>query len=139
MGILNVTPDSFYDGGRYLNEKTMLKHVEKMIEDGADFIDVGGMSSRPGAKNISEKEELKRVIPAIHSIKKKFPNILVSIDTFRAKVVQQAVDAGASIVNDISAGSLDKELLKTVAHLKTPYILMHMKGTPSNMQKKTFL
>lgn len=134
MGVLNVTPDSFYDGGRYSHLAKLLKQVEKMIREGADIIDVGGMSSRPGATIIEAKDELKRVLPAIRAIKREFPNSLLSIDTLRAEVVQQAVDSGASIVNDISAGNFDEQLLPTVAQLNVPYILMHMQGKPATMQ-----
>jgi len=135
MGILNVTPDSFYDGGKYQTEKQMLNHVEKMLEEGADFIDVGGASSRPGAKMISVKEEMHRLIPAIESIVKKFPDVVISADTFRPEVARAAVEAGASLINDISAGCFDVELFETAAQLKVPYVLMHMKGRPATMQK----
>lgn len=136
MGILNVTPDSFYDGGRHQSDRQMLAHVEKMLAEGADFIDVGGMSSRPGAKMISEATELKRVIPAVTLITRRFPKALVSVDTFRSHVARLAIEAGASMINDISAGRFDKKLFETAARLKTPYVLMHMKGTPANMQKR---
>lgn len=135
MGILNVTPDSFYDGGNFTTDKKILKHVEQMLKEGADFIDIGGMSSRPGTNMISEKEETKRVIPAIELIKKNFAKTTISIDTFRSTVAKQAVQAGASIINDISGGNFDRAMFKTAAILKTPYILMHMKGMPHNMQK----
>ncbi|MGB0862984.1 MAG: dihydropteroate synthase [Saprospiraceae bacterium] len=135
MGILNVTPDSFFDGGRYQNEKNTLSQVEKMLKDGASIIDVGGMSSRPGAEIISESEELKRVLPIIKLITKNFPQTIISIDTIRAKVAKESVEHGASIINDISAGSLDEALFQTVADLGVPYILMHMKGKPKTMQK----
>ncbi len=133
MGILNVTPDSFYDGGLYVRESSLLKQVEKMVVDGADFIDIGGYSSRPGAEDISIAEEWKRVGPAIQSIKKEFPSVLLSIDTFRSQVAQKAVDEGCDMVNDISAGQLDKEMFKTVAALQVPYVIMHMRGTPQTM------
>ena len=133
MGILNVTPDSFYDGGLYARESSLLKQVEKMVVDGADFIDIGGYSSRPGAEDISIAEEWKRVGPAIQSIKKEFPSVLLSIDTFRSQVAQKAVDEGCDMVNDISAGQLDKEMFKTVAALQVPYVIMHMRGTPQTM------
>lgn len=135
MGILNVTPDSFFDGGKYQSEKAIFKQVEQMLQEGADFIDVGGMSTRPGAKMISEKEELKRVIPVISLLNKKFPGALISVDTFRAKVAREAVNNGAVIVNDISGGNFDKKLIPTVAEMKVPYILMHLQGTPQTMQK----
>jgi dihydropteroate synthase len=135
MGILNVTPDSFFDGGRYQNEKKTLSQVERMLNDGASIIDVGGMSSRPGAKIISVEEELQRVVPVIDLIIKNFPQTVISIDTIRAKVAKKSVEHGASIINDISAGNIDSELFQTVADLGVPYILMHMKGTPETMQK----
>ena len=134
MGILNVTPDSFFDGGRYQDQ--FLAQTEKMLKEGATFIDVGGMSSRPGAKIIDAEEELQRVIPVINAIQKEFPRTLISIDTVRAKVAKEAVEAGASLVNDISAGKIDKDLLPTVATLKVPYVLMHMQGKPENMQDR---
>lgn len=134
MGILNVTPDSFFDGGKHSSDKAILTQTEKMILEGAAIIDIGGMSSRPGAEIIDTDEELKRVIPAIEKIKTEFPEIIISIDTIRSKTAKTAVEAGASIVNDISAGKLDAKMYETVAELGTPYILMHMKGTPQNMQ-----
>ena len=138
MGILNITPDSFYDGGRWSGDISLaVDQAGKMIEDGATIIDVGGYSSRPNAKNISTEEELERVIPVIQAIVAKYPEAIISIDTFRAKVAASAVTAGASIINDISGGSLDEEMLNTVAALNVPYILMHMKGTPQNMQEHT--
>ena len=137
MGILNVTPDSFFDGGRYNSSDKVLKQVEKMIISGADIIDVGGYSSRPGAKNISISEELKRVIPTIKLIKEKFPKTLISIDTFRSEVASESIISGGDIINDISGGNLDTQMFKTVAKLKTPYILMHMRGNPSNMMTNT--
>lgn len=134
MGILNITPDSFFDGGKYKNEKQILSQVEKMLNDGATFIDVGAYSSRPGAKHISEDEELNRITPIIKLLVKEFPEISLSIDTFRSKVAQETVQAGASIINDISGGSLDKNMFTTIAELQVPYILMHMKGTPQTMK-----
>jgi len=136
MGILNVTPDSFYDGFKYGDETSILKQVEKMVSEGADFIDVGGYSTRPGAEDISQEEELSRVMPAIKLITKKFPDTIVSIDTFRARVAKQAVEAGASLINDISGGDLDKDMFDTVASLQIPYIIMHMKGTPQTMTQE---
>ena len=135
MGILNVTPDSFFDGGKYFDKKTILKRAESIINEGATIIDIGGYSSRPGAKNISEEEELERVINPIKSIVKKFPEAIISIDTFRSKVAKKAIEAGASIINDISAGEMDSKMFETVRELQVPYIIMHMKGTPQNMQK----
>lgn len=134
MGILNVTPDSFFDGGRYQTDKIILERCEKMLKEGARMIDIGGMSSRPGAEIVRVEEELKRVLPAIDLVMGEFPDTIISIDTIRAKVAKEAVEHGASIVNDISAGSLDEDLFQTVADLDVPYILMHMKGTPKNMQ-----
>jgi len=135
MGILNTTPDSFFFGSRSQNLDDTLKIVEKMLNEGADFIDIGGVSTRPGAAEVSEEEELKRVVPMIEIILKEFPETLISIDTYRAKVAKETVDAGAAIINDISAGNLDENLLKTVTELKVPYVLMHMQGTPKTMQK----
>lgn len=134
MGILNVTPDSFYDGGKYTQGSFILEQVEKMLQEGASIIDVGGMSSRPGAEIIEVEKELNRVIPVIEAIAKEFPEAIVSIDTIRAKVAKEAIEAGASMVNDISAGNLDSDLLATVGKLNVPYILMHIQGTPKTMQ-----
>ena len=135
MGILNITPDSFYDGGNYKDEKDILNQVEKMLNEGATFIDVGGYSSRPGANHVSEDEESKRVIPVIELILKQFPETLISIDTFRSKIAKSSIEVGAAIINDISAGKLDEEMLPIVGKLHAPYIMMHMKGTPQNMQQ----
>ena len=137
MGILNVTPDSFYDGGFYDNQKKVLNQVEKMINDGASIIDIGGYSSRPGADNISPEVELARVLPILKLIKERFSKILISIDTFRSVVAKQCVENGADIINDISGGSLDSKMFETVAKLNVPYIIMHMRGNPSNMMDKT--
>jgi dihydropteroate synthase len=137
MGILNVTPDSFYDGGRYAQENTFLKQVEKMIEEGVDFIDVGGYSSRPNAIDISEKEELDRVIPVVKVLLKEFPSAIISVDTFRSAIAKAAIESGASLVNDISAGELDNEMISTIATLNVPYIAMHMRGTPQTMTQFT--
>lgn len=137
MGILNVTPDSFFSDSRIANEETLLKRAAKMLKEGATILDVGGMSSRPGAAIISVQEELDRVLPAISSIHKAMPEAIISIDTVHATVAQEAVAAGAAIVNDISAGKIDPEMYATVAALGVPYILMHMKGQPSNMQEQT--
>jgi dihydropteroate synthase len=136
MGILNVTPDSFYDGGRYTTEKDILIKVEKMLKDGATFIDVGAYSTRPNAINISPEQEVYRSLKAVTAILKAFPKTLVSVDTFRSKVAQEAVKAGACMINDISAGSLDSNMFMCVANLQVPYILMHMQGTPQTMQNK---
>ena len=137
MGILNITPDSFYDGGRYNSKDKIQKQIEKMIISGADIIDVGGYSSRPGAKDISIEDELNRVIPAIEIIKQKFPKTIISIDTFRSRVASEAIISGADIVNDISGGNLDSKMFETVSKHKVPYILMHMRGNPENMMSKT--
>lgn len=136
MGVLNVTPDSFYDGGQYTANSSILQQVEKMLTAGAKIIDIGGMSSRPGAEIIETEAELKRVVPAITAIINTFPNVIISVDTIRSKVAKAAVEAGASIINDISAGKLDKDFYQTVANLEVPYILMHMLGKPKNMQEK---
>ena len=134
MGIVNVTPDSFFDGGKLTNSDEIVNQVEKMLHDGATFIDLGGYSSKPGADFVSEEEELNRVVPVVKLLVEKFPDILLSIDTFRSEVAKQAVENGAAIINDISAGLLDEKMLETVAKLQVPYIMMHMKGTPQTMQ-----
>jgi len=135
MGILNITPDSFYDGGRYKDEKEILLQVETMLSEGATFIDVGAYSSRPGAIHISENEELKRIIPVINLILSHFPKALISIDSFRSNVARQCIETGAALINDISAGKMDDAMLATVAKLNVPYIMMHMKGTPQSMKQ----
>lgn len=137
MGILNVTPDSFFAGSRVESKKSLLLTAESMLSEGASMLDIGGYSSRPGAEHISEVEELERVTRAISDIVINFPDAIVSIDTFRANVAAAAVDSGAAIVNDISGGNLDNGMFETIARLKVPYILMHMKGTPQNMVKQT--
>ncbi len=137
MGILNVTPDSFYEGSRHVTEKDIIQHAEKMLAYGATFLDVGGYSTRPGAEEVSEEEELRRVLPAIRAVMKAFPDAMVAIDTFRSAVATAAVDAGASMVNDISAGNLDPQMPATVARLEVPYIAMHMRGTPRTMNTLT--
>ncbi|WP_299440182.1 dihydropteroate synthase [uncultured Aquimarina sp.] len=134
MGILNLTPDSFYDGGKYKDELQIVYQVEKMLQEGATFIDLGGYSSRPGADHISSNEEEKRILPVITLILSKFPDVVLSIDTFRSKIAKQCIDAGAAIINDISAGNLDHNMIKTVGQLNVPYIMMHMKGTPQTMK-----
>ena len=136
MGILNVTPDSFYDGGYYNSNAKILKQVEKMIRDGATIIDIGGYSSRPGADDIAEKIELDRVIPTLKDCKKYFPETYFSVDTFRSKVADECINNGADIINDISGGNLDNNMMKVVGKYQIPYIIMHMKGNPSNMVKK---
>ena len=137
MGILNITPDSFYDGGRYNSDKKILNHVEKMIDDGATFIDIGAYSSRPGGIEIDENEELRRIIPSLELVKKKFPKIIISIDTFRSKVAEACLNSGAAIINDISGSELDKKMFEIIAKYNVPYIIMHMRGNPQNMMDKT--
>ena len=135
MGILNVTPDSFYDGGRFLKEKDILMQVEKMLTEGASIIDIGGMSSRPGAVLISNEEEIERVIPTIRLIKKTFPEAILSVDTWRSEVTRCSVEEGVGMINDISGGQYDVHLFETVASFKNiPFVLMHIKGTPDSMQ-----
>lgn len=134
MGILNVTPDSFYDGGAFRDVSDALTHAMHMADAGADIIDIGGMSSRPGATLISPAEELSRVIPVITAIRSALPDILLSIDTIHSEVADQAIQAGAHIINDISAGAFDPKLIGVAAHHQVPYILMHMQGKPENMQ-----
>jgi dihydropteroate synthase len=137
MGILNVTPDSFYDGGRFKDEKSVLAQVEKLLKEGATFIDIGAYSSRPGADFVSQDEELKRLIPIVTSVINNFPETLISIDSFRSEVVKTAIQAGAAIVNDISAGLQDPLMFETIGTLGVPYIMMHMRGTPQTMQQMT--
>ena len=134
MGILNITPNSFYDGGKFQEESVVLNQVEKMLNEGATFIDIGAYSSKPNAEFVSEEEELQRILPILQQIIKQFPDIIVSIDTFRAEVAKQCVLNGAALINDISAGLLDEKMLPTVAELQVPYIMMHMKGNPQTMQ-----
>lgn len=137
MGILNLTPDSFFDGGQHEGVSAALEHAQKLMNEGADILDLGAYSSRPGAKEISEQEELDRMLPVIDALKKEYPDAILSIDTFRAKVARESVQAGAHIINDISGGTLDPNMFQTVADLQVPYILMHMRGTPSTMTKLT--
>ncbi len=138
MGVLNLTPDSFYDGGKYSSEKVILTLVEQMLKDGAAIIDIGGMSSRPGAKIVSADEELLRIMPSIELIVKEFPDVIISVDTLHARVARETVAAGASVINDISGGDVDPEMTPTIGELGIPYMLMHMKGRPTNMQKQPF-
>lgn len=135
MGILNTTPDSFYAGSRVQTNDDLLFRAERMINDGAFILDIGGQSTRPNSERVSEEEEVKRVVPAIVNIRRRFPEQLISVDTFYASVTREAVAAGAAIVNDVSAGSLDEKLLPTVAELNVPYVLMHMQGDPQTMQQ----
>jgi dihydropteroate synthase len=137
MGILNLTPDSFYDGGKFDSDKNVLLQVEKMLADGATFIDVGGQSSKPNATLVSVEEEMNRVLPKIDLILKNFPETIISIDTFNSQVAQAAIENGAAMINDISAGSLDDKMMETVSQLQVPYIMMHMRGTPQTMQQQT--
>ena len=137
MGILNITPDSFYDGGKFKDSKSILGQTEKLISEGTTFVDVGAYSSRPGADFVSENEELHRIIPVVELILKHFPKTLISIDSFRANVIRECVTAGAVISNDISAGHLDNQMMKTIGELGIPYIMMHMRGTPQTMQNLT--
>jgi dihydropteroate synthase len=134
MGILNVTPNSFFDGGKHSDEKAILTQVEKMLLEGATFIDIGGYSSKPSAEFVSEDEELQRLLPVVQKVVQEFPEAIVSIDTFRSKVAKETIEIGAAIINDISAGNLDDKMLQTIAQLQVPYIMMHMKGTPQTMQ-----
>ena len=133
MGILNCTPDSFFDGGKYKEESTLLAQAEKMLTQGAAFIDIGAYSSKPNAEFVTEAEEIQRIVPVVELVLKHFPDTLISIDTFRAKVAEAAIEAGAAIINDIAAGLLDDAMLETVGRHKVPYIMMHMRGNPQTM------
>ena len=137
MGILNLTPNSFFDGGKYSDESTILKQVGKMLNEGATFIDVGAYSSKPNADYVSEQEEMRRLIPVVKLLVSEFPEIILSIDTFRSQVAEKAIEAGAAMINDISAGNLDEGMMETIAKLQVPYIMMHMRGTPKTMQSLT--
>ena len=134
MGIINITPDSFYSGSRSNSNKEILEKAKTMLEEGASFLDLGAYSSRPGADDISIEEELNRMIPAIELILKEFPEAILSIDTFRSEVAKKGIEAGAAIINDISAGKLDEQMLPLIAEFQVPYIMMHMKGTPQTMK-----
>lgn len=136
MGIINVTPDSFYAGSRFIGEKDILLQVEKIIKEEVDIVDIGGQSTRPRAQQLSIDEELKRIISVINSLHKNFPELIISVDTFHSQVAKESVGAGASIINDISGGNFDNEMLSAVAKLKVPYVCMHIKGTPQTMQQK---
>ncbi|WP_185863180.1 dihydropteroate synthase [Blattabacterium cuenoti] len=138
MGIVNLTPDSFYDGGKLCSKYNLLQHIETLLNEGSDFIDVGGCSTRPGSKFITEKEEIKRITEPIRVIMKNFPNSKISIDTFRSEVARIAVEEGAVMINDISGGVLDENMFSLLGKLKIPYILNHMKGIPENMQEKPY-
>ncbi|MEM6734539.1 MAG: dihydropteroate synthase [Bacteroidota bacterium] len=137
MGIINITPDSFFSGSRKNSIKEVLKTAERMLLEGATFLDVGGYSSRPGAQDILESEELNRIIEPIKAITKEFPKAILSIDTFRSKIAREGVNAGAKMINDISGGNLDERMLKTIVELDVPYIAMHMRGTPQTMTRLT--
>ena len=137
MGILNVTPNSFYDGGKHKEINSIIHQVDKMLSEGADFIDIGAYSSKPSAEFVSEEEEIKRLVHIIKELVETFPTIILSVDTFRANVAEASVENGVAIVNDISAGLLDDKMLETVADIKVPYIMMHMRGNPQTMQSLT--
>ena len=137
MGILNITPNSFYDGGKFKTETDILNHVERMLFDGATFIDIGAYSSKPKSEFVSETDEINRIIPVVDLVLKHFQNAILSIDTFRSEVAKRCIESGAAMINDISAGNLDEKMMPTVAALNVPYIMMHMKGTPQTMQTLT--
>lgn len=136
MGILNITPDSFFDGGKFIEEKQITRQVKKMLQEGASIIDIGAVSSRPGSKPVSSKEESRRLLPFLKTLVKEFPHAIFSVDTFRSEIAQKVIEAGAAIINDISGGNFDKKMFAIVGELKVPYILMHMQGTPKTMQQK---
>lgn len=137
MGILNVTPNSFFDGGKYKNEHEIISQVDKMLSEGATFIDIGAYSSKPSAEFVTEQEEIDRIVPAIELILKHFPETLLSIDTFRAAVAKASIESGAAIINDIAAGELDDKMFDVIAKYNVPYIMMHMRGNPQTMQSLT--
>lgn len=137
MGILNVTPNSFYDGGKYSNETEILYQVEVMLDEGATFIDIGAYSSKPNAEFVSEQEELQRIVPVVNLILKHFPEAMLSIDTFRSEVAKACIENGAELINDISAGSLDEKMMEIVSQYQLPYVMMHMRGNPQTMQTLT--
>ncbi len=136
MGIINATPDSFYEGSRFSGIDKILVQAEKMISEGADILDIGGQSTRPGSEQVSEDTELSRIIGSVEAIHQKFPEIIISVDTYYSTVAKKCIHAGASIVNDISSGTMDKEMLSTIAALQVPFVAMHMKGTPQTMQQQ---
>ncbi len=138
MAIVNITPDSFYDGGKYTENDLIVKRVAQVIREGADIVDIGAYSSRPGATHITEKEESKRIFSALEVIRKKFPNIVISIDTFRSTIAKKAIEEfQVGMINDISAGNMDVKMFETIANLQVSYVMMHLKGTPQNMQQNT--
>ena len=134
MGIINLTPDSFYDGGKFHNLENVINHVAKIIEEGADIIDIGAVSTRPGSNEVTLKEEETRLIPVLKKISSEFPKAIISVDTYRSQIAKIAVNNGAHIINDISAGNYDKKMFSVISELQVPYIIMHIKGTPLNMQ-----
>lgn len=134
MGILNITPDSFYDGGKYSAINNIIEHTKIMIDEGAAIIDIGAVSTKPGAKTVSLSEEKKRLLPVVKLLLKEIPEIIISIDTFRSEIAKAAIEEGACIINDISAGQFDEKMFTTIAKLQVPYIIMHIQGTPENMQ-----
>jgi dihydropteroate synthase len=135
MGILNLTPDSFYDGGKYTREETWIRQTRKMLDEGADIIDIGAVSTRPGAREVSVAEETERLLPAVKKLVKTFPDTIFSIDTYRAEIAEKCLDAGADIINDISGGTMDSRMFRVIARRQVPYVLMHIHGTPENMQQ----
>lgn len=134
MGIVNLTPDSFYDGGKNSGEVQILKSVEKHLKEGATFLDFGAVSTKPNAAEVSEEEELKRLLPVLKLVLHEFKDAIISVDTFRSKVAKQAIDAGASLINDISGGDFDENMFQTIRELQVPYVMMHIQGNPQNMQ-----
>jgi len=137
IGIINATPDSFFEGSRIQSTNQLLNHVQNFVNDGVDIIDIGGYSSRPGAEEVEEDEEINRVLSVIKIIREKYPNLLISIDTFRPKIAKIALENGANIINDISGGQFDENIYKIASDFSAPYIMMHMRGTPQNMQNNT--
>lgn len=135
MGVLNITPDSFFDGGRNNSVDKALEQARNMLEAGAAILDVGAVSTRPGAAEVDEEEELSRLLPVVKALVAEFPDCIISVDTYRARVAEEAISAGAAIINDISGGELDPAMFETVARLGVPYVLMHMQGTPQTMQQ----
>ena len=137
MGVINATPDSFYEGSRFSGTDKILVRAETMISEGADILDIGGQSTRPGSEQVSEDTELSRIVESIEAIHQKFPEIIISVDTYYSAVAKKCIQAGASMVNDISSGTMDKEMLSTIAALQVPLVAMHMKGTPQTMQQQS--
>lgn len=135
MGILNVTPDSFYDGGKLINEQVLIGQAQTHLEDGATFLDLGAVSTRPKAAHVTEEEEQQRLIPALKLLRKELPEAIISVDTFRSTIASTAVDEGADMINDISGGTMDEHMFETMANLQVPYVLMHIQGTPDAMQE----